>query len=134
MKIDYDYINEILNVFLNSESPNINLNSFDTLLNEDNYKFAFHTQIMADKRLISNEQGDSDLKSLGFIPLAVGFNISITSWRLKADGHDFASALNKADVLSTIKEKFKDEGLSVVVDIAKQLANNQAKKLLGLPE
>jgi hypothetical protein len=51
-------------------------------------------------------------------------------WRLTANGHDFASALNKPDVLSTLKEKFKDEGISSVMDIAKQLAQKYLEKKL----
>jgi hypothetical protein len=130
MKIDYDYINEILKVFLNAQSLTVDWNSFEELRNGNDDKFVFHIQIMAEKGLISNGQGDSSFKSLGFIPLAIGFNIAITPWRLTANGHDFASAMNKAPVLSVIKEKFKDEGFSVVIDIAKQLANKQAEKFL----
>ena len=37
----------------------------------------------------------------------------------------------KPTVFAVIKEKFKEDGLSVVIDIAKKLANKQAEKLLG---
>jgi hypothetical protein len=134
MKIDYDYMNEIFKVFLEDESPTVDWMSFEALRNGDEDKFVFHIRIMADKRLISNDRGCSDFKSLGFLPKLIGFDISIEPWRLTSDGHDFASTMKKSDVLSDIKDKFKDEGLSVVMDVVKQIANKKAKELLGLPE
>ncbi|WP_323915636.1 hypothetical protein, partial [Aeromonas caviae] len=58
------------------------------------------------------------------------YGVCIIPWRLTANGHDFASSLTKPGVLTTIKEKFKTEGLSVVIDIAKSMASKQAEKLL----
>jgi hypothetical protein len=135
MKIDYDYMNEILKIFLDAESPTVDWMSFESLRNGDDDKFVFHIQIMAEKGLISNYRGDSSFEDLGFRwALGGDVHVSVLPWRLTSNGHDFASAMNKSDVLSDIKEKFKDEGLSVVIDVAKQIANKKAKELLGLPE
>jgi hypothetical protein len=135
MKIDYDYMNEIFKIFLEAESPTVDWMSFETLRNGDDDKFIFHIQIMAEKGLISNYRGNSSYEDLGFKRVLSGnVHVNVLPWRLTANGHDFASTMNKADVLSDIKEKFKDEGLSVVIDVAKQIANKKAKELLGLPE
>lgn len=135
MKIDYDYMNEIFNLFLDAESPTVDWMSFEELRNGNDDKFVFHIQIMAEKGLISNNKGDSSFERLGLRWTEGGrIHVFVLPWRLTANGHDFASAMNKSDVLSDIKEKFKDEGLSVVIDVAKQIANKKAKELLGLPE
>jgi hypothetical protein len=131
MKIDYDYIKKICDVFLESETECVN--AFSSL-NPEEEKFVSHIKIMAEKQLISNVMGNSSFEGLGFSQDLSQGNVHYTYpkrlWRLTANGHDFASALNKPDVLSTLKEKFKDEGISSVMDIAKQLAQKYLEKKL----
>lgn len=129
MQIDYEYLKELLDVFLKSEEPTVNWKSFESLRNGDKNKLVFHIKILEDKKLI---EGALREKSLGIIK---DFNsskyiISVVPWRLTADGHDFAVSLNKPTVLTTIKEKFQTEGLSVVIDVVKTIVSKQAEKLL----
>ena len=133
MKIDYDYINKIFKVFLDAETPTVDWEAFSDLRGGDSYddKFIFHIRLMSDKHLISDTYGNSSMKSLGIISTMTDYVINITQWRLTADGHDFSSAITKPAILTTITEKFKEDGLSVVIDIAKQLVQKQAEKLLG---
>ncbi|AAZ27648.1 DUF2513 domain-containing protein [Colwellia psychrerythraea] len=128
MRIDYEFIEQILEVFLNSDSPIVNWQNFDDL---DSDKFVFHMEIMADKNLVVgiNITGDLCLRnfSKGYPD---GYNIILVDWRLTADGHDFAAALTKPDILLTIKDKFRKEGLSAVIDVSKKIASKQVLKLL----
>lgn len=127
MRIDYDYLKQILDICLDSELPTVDWNSFKALTSEDEHKFVFHLEIMADKYLIEScLKGDS----MGIERDYDGYGICVIPWRLTADGHDFASSLTKPGVLTTLKERFKNEGLSVVIDIAKSIASKQASKIL----
>ena len=127
MRIDYDYLKKILDICLDSELPTVDWDSFKALTSEDEHKFVFHLEIMADKNLIEScLQSDS----MGIERSYDGYGVCVIPWRLTADGHDFASSLTKPGVLTTVKERFKTEGLSVVIDIAKSIASKQAEKLL----
>jgi hypothetical protein len=127
VRIDYSYIKEILEVFLESETPTANWNNFESLINNDDHKFVFHIEIMVDKNLIA-----STLESgkIGIKRSAHDYHVSVVEWRLTSDGHDFAAAIIKPSVLTTIKDKFQKEGLSAVIDISKKIAAKQAAKLL----
>jgi hypothetical protein len=128
MNIDYDYIEKILEIFLQSTLPTANWNDFEPLRKGDEHKFVFHMEILADKNLVEGALKD---KSMGISRTYNDYVIAVIPWRLTASGHDFALSLTKPGVLATIKEKFKTEGLSVVIDIAKQIASKKAEKLLG---
>lgn len=129
MQINYDYLKDILDVFLTRELPTADWDSFASLRKTDENKFIFHIEILVDKGLI---EGALRGKSIGISRTLEGkYTASIIPWRLTADGHDFAAAITKPSVLATIKEKFKTEGLSVVIDIAKKIAEKRAEKLLG---
>ena len=128
MRIDYDYLKDILDVFLTCELPTVDWSSFTSLRKTDEHKFVFHIEILVDKGLIEGALKD---RSIGISRTFDDYAVSVIPWRLTADGHDFAVSITKPSVLATIKEKFKSEGLSVVIDIAKKIAEKQAEKLLG---
>jgi hypothetical protein len=129
MRIDYEYIEKILEIFLDSDVPTVNWRNFESLRGNDDHKFVFHIEIMVDKDLIASTLENG---SIGIRRTAHDYTISIVNWRLTAEGHDFASAITKPSVLSTIKEQFQKEGLSVVINLTKKIAEKQAEKLLGL--
>ena len=133
MKIDYDYMIKIFNVFLEAETPTVDWQAFEDLRDGKLYdnKFIFHIRLLSETHLISDEQGDSSLKSLGVIPTLTDYVISIIPWRLTSEGHSFSSGITKPDILTTIKEKFKNEGFSVVMDVVKQLVQKEVEKRLG---
>ena len=129
MQIDYDYLKDIFDVFLTCEQSTVDWNSFVSLRKNDGQKFVFHIEILVDEGLIKSALMD---KSIGIHRASDGNIIFyVTPWRLTADGHDFAASITKPSVLATVKEKFKSEGLSFVMDIVKKIAENQAGKLLG---
>jgi hypothetical protein len=127
LKIDYEYVGKILETFLENELPTLDWKSFDGLRGADDHKFVFHIEIMVDKGLII---GALKNKSIGISRTYNDYIISVVPWRLTSDGHDFANALTKPSILSTIQKKFKDEGLSAVISISKKIAEKQALKLL----
>jgi hypothetical protein len=135
MQIDYDYLNEIFKVFLDSEAPTVDWESFEELRNNNgnNDNFIFHIRLLSDGGLIANTNGESSVESLGILPTAFDYVISITPWRLTLNGHDFANKLAKPEVLSVIKDKFKKDGLSTVMEVAteivKQIANKKLEEL-----
>lgn len=127
MRVDYDYLKQILDICLDSELPTVDWDSFSALTSKNEHKFVFHLEIMVDRKLI---ESCSKNGSMGIEREHDAYGVCIIPWRLTANGHDFASSLTKPGVLTTIKEKFKTEGLSVVIDIAKSMASKQAEKLL----
>ncbi|GAA0819429.1 DUF2513 domain-containing protein [Colwellia asteriadis] len=127
MRIDYEYVEQILEVFLESNSPTVDWNSFLPIIRGNDDKFIFHILILVDKNLIVAAHSD------GLIGIKRNYTEYVTSvvpWRLTSDGHDFANALVKPGVLATVQEKFKEEGLSAVIGITKKIVEKQAMKLL----
>ena len=127
MRIDYEYVEKILESFLDNKLPTMDWESFENLRGNDNHKFVFHIEIMVDKGLIIGALDDGDI---GITRTYDDYVISVVPWRLTSEGHDFANALTKPSVLSTIQDKFKQEGLSAVIGISKKIAEKQAMKLL----
>jgi hypothetical protein len=131
MKIDYEYMRSIFKIFLENEKPTSNMNDFEVLFNENTNKFVFHIELMFDGGFIKSLNQDN---KTGIVRSYIGshaeFNHRIVEWRLSYVGHDFATALNKKDILNTIKDKFKDEGMSVVADVVKAIVIKQANKYI----
>lgn len=131
MRIDYEYLSRILDVFLEAAAPTVTYKNFEDLRQGDDgeHRFVFHIEILVDKELIVSvlENPKIGIKRDG----QGNYMISIVPWRLTADGHDFASALIKPTILAKVKEKFAKEGLSAVIDIVKKLGEKQAEKYLG---
>ena len=133
MKLDYEFINEILKKFVESEQSTVDCDSFIELYEKNSQKLAHHLIIMEEKKLIT---GAFSHRKLGIdLDYYDGKNVyEFTSgmpWRITSEGYDFAAALNKPNVLSVIKDKFQKEGISAVIDISKKIAVKQATKLLN---
>lgn len=131
MRIDYEYLSRILNVFLEAPKPTVTWEDFEHLHrggDDNEHRFVFHVEILADRALVTGALKDG---SIGIRRSSHEYLISITPWRLTADGHDFAMALVKPAVLAKIKDQFQGEPLSTVIDIAKRLSEKQIDKLLA---
>lgn len=129
MKISYDYISNILSKFLSDREPHLTWKNFDNEIKSNKKLFFFHIVIMHDKGLIA---GVSDPHNIG-----MKFNINANDYmiwnspvRLTTLGHDFAEALAKPSIKEVIVKKFKDDGLSTVMEITKALAIKYAEKLI----
>jgi len=131
MKISYEYLAQILSKFLDSTEPHLNWKSFDNELHENEKLFFFHIFILQDKGLLIGATSDSTNIGVNFNANANVYQYWNTPIRLTAKGHDFAEALSKPSIKEVIVNKFKDEGLSAVIEISKSLAEKHAEKLLS---
>ncbi|WP_323915770.1 hypothetical protein [Aeromonas caviae] len=65
MRVDYDYLKQILDICLDSELPTVDWDSFSALTSKNEHKFVFHLEIMVDRKLI---ESCSKNGSMGVIP------------------------------------------------------------------
>ena len=131
MKLDYEFINEILINFVESEKSTVSVDDFIELYEKDSQKLAHHLILMKEKKLITGAFSHGKLGiELEFDEQGRYEFTSGMPWRITSEGYDFALALNKPDVLTIIKDRFQREGLSAVIDITKKIAVKQATKLL----
>jgi hypothetical protein len=130
MKPDYEYIIEILNVFIESDKTNLRINDFDDFRRKDKNKFYFNILILRDKNIL---EGASDPRNIGieFNGNNDSYDTFSVPWRLTADGQDFAKDILKPEIKETIISKFKSEGLSAIIDITKKLALKRTEKILA---
>ncbi|ECB7314849.1 phage-like protein [Salmonella enterica] len=130
MKIDYDYLKEVLSAFLNSDKPSITIRDlgFYEKNQEDLSKLIFHLTLLVDQGLIR----DKGLKYCTFVDIT-GISFSgdgiphggECDMVLTSEGHDFANALNQKPVLERIKKELSDAPFSVV----KQLSSSWLTKI-----
>ncbi|MDC5808108.1 DUF2513 domain-containing protein [Vibrio europaeus] len=148
MKIELDYLRQLLDVFLESprafitikdwEESGITVDSPDEDIFDD--RFIFHVSLLVENKLISNSSlENSSLKSIG---IDVG-NSNYHSWwevdiRLTQDGHDFAKLLHQNEVFENLKSNFREFPFQVMLDAGKSLATaimkNKVKELTGFTE
>lgn len=127
MKIDQQYLKDLLIAFEDNDGPQTNIRELeDAGFDYTNQKFIFHMRLLDDKNLIARVDGEP-----GF-GLYLGAD-NIGSWavlplRLTSQGHDFIEALRQKEVWNTVKENFKEASISTLVDVAKQLAQGFAKQ------
>jgi hypothetical protein len=127
MKIDQDYLKDLLNAFQAEESLYTDINKlkekgFDHLTG----KFLFHIQILEDKKLIENCTKDF---RIGYdFTLDGGISWTILPLRLTANGHELLEALNKSEVWDIIKKEFKEASVSTLFSVGTTLVKNLALK------
>lgn len=142
MKIDLDYMADLLNVFVDSSKAQITISTFEecgipvestdaassSALDEN---FLFHIQLALENQLVSNQKLEShNLESLGIIMYARGVGLTERPIRLTQKGHDFANALDNKEVLSRLKNEFKNAPFKVVFDTSQKLFEHVLKKKL----
>ncbi|EGQ7975909.1 DUF2513 domain-containing protein [Vibrio parahaemolyticus] len=138
LDIDYGYIKEVLEEIKQGQSPYVQSGDlFKKHLNvDDSYsqKFVFHWHLIVENGFIStNTSSIYDLKESGLIPSPqnpMHFMINGKPIRLTTIGVEFLQSLNEPKVLEVIQDKFKNEGLSAVFDISKQLTMKILNKKL----
>lgn len=141
MKIDYAFLAEILQVFIDSNRAHTTISDIQKsgirIENENNpnkidEKFLFHVQIALDNKLISDKNDETNgLETLG-IKVTHRSDIIFDSFtRLTQDGHDFANALAKKEILERLKTEFKDAPFKVVFDGSQKLLQHYFKMKLN---
>ncbi|HDM8062684.1 DUF2513 domain-containing protein [Vibrio harveyi] len=142
MKIDLDYMANLLNVFVDSNKAQITISTFEecgipvestnvassSALDEN---FLFHIQLALENQLVSNQKLEShNLESLGIIMYIRGVGLTGQPIRLTQKGHDFANALDNKEVLSRLKSEFKEAPFKMVFDTSQKLLEHVLKKKL----
>jgi hypothetical protein len=122
MQIDVDYLEMILDKFIESESQYIETSSFEDFLEDE--KFIFHWDILLDKELILNREGN-----LGKFYLRTNNNTSIfcNQVRLNDKGYNFYEAIKDKDFKNRIKKDFKNISIETLGLIAKKFLDNKKK-------
>lgn len=128
MKIDQEYLKQMLNSFTESARAFIWVDAIlDKGIAMDD-KFLFHMQILEDQGFIECLDQQSDL---GYeIKLGGNFEWKSRPLRLTAAGHEFIEALNKPEIWEILKDEFQDASLSTLKSAAKSLLAAFAKKQL----
>ncbi|WP_458038796.1 DUF2513 domain-containing protein [Pantoea ananatis] len=130
MKIDHQYLKDLLITFEDTEGPDtwvyeLVAKGYD----QNSSEFIFHMRLLDDNQLIHRVDGEAGFGH-EYHPHIGGFSYH---WfdvplRLTARGHDFISDLRQKEVWETVKTNFKDEGLSTLMTVTKGLAKAFAKK------
>ncbi|AIJ09281.1 DUF2513 domain-containing protein [Edwardsiella anguillarum] len=136
MRIDYDEMKKILNIFLDSPHAFITLKDTGILeVNDEQEEILLFTLLlMVENGLISNDELETGS------PSCIGIHMtnstprvnSARKIRLTQNGHDFASALAQKPILERIKKEFADAPFDVVKDVSKSMLAKFFKDKLGL--
>ena len=138
MKVDLEYMSELLGVFQDSENAHIAFNDLTAadigvIANDEvSQKFIFHMQLAIDNQLIGNKDGlVFNLKGIGLTQTLSGSSvICAVPIRLTQAGHDFASTLNNKEVLEKLKTEFKDAPFKIIFEGGQKLLQHFMKKKL----
>lgn len=133
MKIDLDYIKEILAYCIESEKPFFSLgelikNVGSKCLDET---FIFHYSLLIENNLVNRwNLKTGSLDYMGILRHDHGPSCSNIDIRLTQSGHDFSCALNKKEVFDKLKTEFKDAPFKVIFEGSQKLLQHFAKKKL----
>jgi hypothetical protein len=133
MRIDIEYIKNLLDVALDHDHPDFRIDHKDIKPlwqgdDEKLNKLVFHMEILEDQGLIENSINSN---GIGFRRMSSGgFTVSIIPLRLTANGHQFASDLSKPGVIEQLTTSFKDAGPSEAVKVVFALGKKALEKKL----
>jgi hypothetical protein len=129
MKIDQEYLRQILNTFTESTRSFIWIADICDKGIEVDDKFLFHMQILEDQKFIECLDKMSDF---GYeITLGGEFKWNSRPLRLTASGHEFLEAINRPEIWDVLKAEFRDASLSTLKSVAGTLLSAFARKQLG---
>ncbi|GEA09179.1 hypothetical protein KUL42_39400 [Alteromonas sp. KUL42] len=132
MKNDIDYTANILKVFLDCDDAHVMfLDVIKTVCGEDiDEKFIHHYGLIVENGLVSRR--DLSIQTLDKMGIRYSLDNSITvidmPLRLTQKGHDYSKALSNKEVLSKLKDGFKDAPFKVLFDGSQQLLTHYFKK------
>lgn len=137
MKIDYDYLKEVLSTFLTSDKPYITIRDlgFYEKNQEDLSKLIFHLTLLADQGIIRDRElkysSFEDITGIYFSGDGIlhGGECDIV---LTSEGHDFAIALSQNPILERIKKDFSEAPMAAAKQIATKLFAKILHDKLGL--
>ncbi|EOG6122418.1 DUF2513 domain-containing protein [Cronobacter sakazakii] len=137
MKINQDYIKDLLCAFEETDGPDTLLTQLEVKgYKRDDGVFIFHMRLLADNKLIERVDKQAGFGHAISSELGRGEGVTIYHWfvvplRLTAKGHDFLSDIRQKEVWLAIKTNFKEEGLGTLTGIAKSLAQAYTRKKIA---
>ena len=131
MRIDHTYVKRLVEFMLNHPSPTFTIEDFDNAeLSYQTPEFEFHMKLFDDQRLIEQDDGDA---GFGLIIGMDGFaSWSVLPLRLTSRGHDFAEAVSEKAVWEKVSRELPGIAMTSLVNVSIGLAQDYAKKKLGL--
>ncbi|MDK2597932.1 DUF2513 domain-containing protein [Pseudoalteromonas obscura] len=130
MKIDLDYYQKILEVFVESEYAVIELGEVIEAVGCFDEKFLYHYMRLAENGLVSSsEMTSGTLGDVGLIQdCGDFFPVRSKLIRLTQAGDDFANSLNNKEVLEKLKAEFKDAPFKAIFDGGQKILHHIIKK------
>ena len=127
MKIDQDYLKELLEACQTCEKPTFDIEDLkERGFDYNDPRFEFHMKILDDQQFVAQDDGDP---GFGLIKSVDGFaSWAVLPLRLTASGHQFIEALSNKEVWSAIKHGFKDASITTLKTVALKLLDGFAKK------
>lgn len=126
MQIDYDYLKELLEAFAEAPRPTTDIEELKSRgIEYDSDQFLFHMEILQDKGLIEQPDGDP---GIGVSRSVDGF----VSWgavplRMTAAGHEFLDGMRNEAAMTVVKRDFKHAGIETVKAVFKAACEESAK-------
>lgn len=131
MRIDHDYIKQVIDFVLDCPGPTFNILDFSAGgISYETPEFEFHMKLFVDQHLIARDDGDYGFGLLKGIDGHTSW--SVLPLRLTSRGHDFAEAICEPSVWRKIKSELPGAAMSSLVSISMALAHDFLKKKLGL--
>ena len=120
MKRNWDTIREVLIKLeeLDAKTGEIQLSDFPK---EKDYEYSYNVELLIDAGLINGEM----MTNIG--RNAQSFMIRSLTW----SGHEFLDAIKNDNVWNKTKSTFKEGGLSMTFDLAKEVATNITLSLIA---
>lgn len=131
MRINQDYIKRMVDIVLDHSSPTFTIIDFENAgLSYKSPEFEFHMKLFDDQGLIEQDDGDPGFGMCKSVDGIVSW--SVLPLRLTSRGHDFAEAVQEKTVWDKVKKELPGAAMSSLVSISIALAQDYAKKKLGL--
>jgi hypothetical protein len=133
MKIDIQYIKNLLDIILEHNHPDFRIDipeikrlwSNDETLN----KLVFHMEILEDQYLI---ESSTSSEGIGFRRMSNGtFTVSVKPLRLTAEGHQFSADLSKPGVIEQLTKSFQELGPAETIKVAFTLGQKAIEEKLS---
>ena len=132
MKIDHEYLRQILEAFEAAEHSTTDLGELERngLPHDEEHldKLVLHMEILQDQRMIESLFSEG----IGFARAMDGeIVVSHIPLRLTASGHAFLGDIRQEGVWETVKDKLQDASIDTIASVAKKLALAVAMKLIA---
>lgn len=130
MRIDYEYLKNLLVAFEDQKKPFPLISDIHESGIEIDRNFAFHMSILSDQGFVKylNNKGTDPFEADVHDP--DGFSWWDCNIRLTAQGYEFLAALKQQGVLEAIKEEIKESSIETVWKVAQGVATKIAAQKL----